>query len=470
MWWSLTPFHSVTNVMIITVCIYRFLYVKRFVFKILLGVAIVFSLSNFVCSFYPAWQVPAGYMLIALFIWICAGNLDAIKKLKLRDWIIVAATLALTVSVIIAVLRDRAEYIAAISATVYPGQRRDSGGFVTAVQSLFFEMQAFLYPFKTIENPSEASTFFALCPVSFFAGAYVWWKDKRSNLLILLLNLLTLAFLFYIAVGLPESLAGILLLDRTIPTRIAPFVALIQLIVLILTLSQNRMFPNKRWLGIASGIFVAAIHLFFCLYIAPGYMPLIYMILIAPLYVLGGYVLVTRCSKRLIYVFAAIVVALTLASSSYVNPVMKGTDVIYSKPAAQKILELVRENPEAKWITTGDFRNNGFMMACGAPTLTSVNYIPNLEMWEKLDPTGEHMEFYNRYHHIFCDLTTGKTEITSANVDAVGLKLSYDDLEKIGADYIFTVDMLDTSEGSPVEMIYSELGVQIYRVIGSDLR
>jgi hypothetical protein len=463
-WWSLTPFHSITNVMIVTVCIYRFLFAKRVAFKLFLGAAIVLSLSNFVCSFYPAWQVPAGYILLTLFVYLVTEHFDAVKRLKAGDWIIVAVALLITVSIVVAVLRDRADYIAAVSETVYPGQRRDTGRYWTAVQSLFFGMQSFLYPFKDVGNPSEGGTFFALCPLSFFAGAYVWWKDKRSNRLILLLNLLTLFFLFYIGIGLPDWLARALLIDRTITTRLAPFVALLQLIVLLSVLAQNQVLPRKKWVGIGSGLFTAAVHVVFCLWVYPAYMPFAYIALIVPLYVLGGYVMVVKSSRKSILFFVVIVVTLTLASSAYVNPIMKGTDAIYSKPAAVRIAELVRETPEAKWIATGEFRLNGFLMACGAPTLTSVNYIPNMGMWEKLDPTGAYAETYNRYHHIFCNLTTGKTKISLSAEDGVDLLLSYEDLRKIGADYVFTLEILETEPNAPLEQVYDEAGVRIYRV------
>ena len=42
----------------------------------------------FVVDLYPAWQVPAGYVYLALLIWIIIDNRDCLKNYRIKDWML----------------------------------------------------------------------------------------------------------------------------------------------------------------------------------------------------------------------------------------------------------------------------------------------------------------------------------------------------------------------------------------------
>jgi hypothetical protein len=482
----------------------------------LLGLVIALSLSNFICNLYPAWQVPGAYILLVMFVAVLACNPEAVKKLRWKEYAIVAGTLLFVASIVCANLLDRAAYIEAIGQTSYPGQRRDAGGY--ALDILFLNFQSFFYPFKEIENPCEPSGFFTVFPVSFLAGMYVWVKNKRANMMLLLLNVLSLFFLIYVTVGLPSAVARVTLMDYSMEERVVPMLAFAQMIVMIIVLNQNHLLPTKKWIGVAAGVCSVAVPLYVCLKRFPDYMTLKYTVLSSLIFFGVGYILCTQITdlgakemdgkgERCLFVwhrlktlrgkrdgkrkaltrtrsiwnvdqivrkavpaFEISMVLIMSVSSLFVHPLMKGLDVIYSKPVAKVIREIVAKAPDAKWVTPGNTENTGFLLACGVPTLNSVNYIPNWEMYEKLDPSGAYSNIYNRYHHISLSFTEGATSMMSKGPDRVVLALSYADFEKIGVSYIFSNGSLNSNENARLTTVYDEHGIYIYKVDYSSVR
>jgi hypothetical protein len=187
------------------------------------------------------------------------------------------------------------------------------------------------------------------------------------------------------------------------------------------------------------------------------------------IYFTGGCVLSVKCSKKILLFFQGAVIFSVLISSLLINPIMKGLDVIYSKPVANKIKEIVKNSPDAIWISSLEMTYPGFLVACGAPTLNSVNYIPNMEMWHKLDLGGKYEEIYNRYSHIVINLRIDPTEISLIQADLILLNLSFSDLEKLDIQYIFTPNFYESNEFVSLELLYSEYGTQIYKVLYPDV-
>ena len=105
-----------------------------------------------------------------------------------------------------------------------------------------------------------------------------------------------------------------------------------------------------------------------------------------------------------------------------------------------------------------------YMVACGAPTINSVNYVPNMEMWKKLDPAGADDEVYNRYAHINIELTNKETTMELAQTDFINLFLSYDDLEKLDVSYLYAPYPLKDQKNVSFKELYHERDVYLYQV------
>jgi hypothetical protein len=470
MWWSFSPSYYITNLLIIIVCFYYFLRIAHIIPKILLAFSAALAGAGFVCGFYPPWEVPFGYIFLVIFAYIIITNIDLIKKLMAKDWIIIISAFIFMLSVILVVIIERSDYIDAIGQTVYPGKRRNYGGGASPA-SFFYAFQSFLYPFINVGNPSELSSFFVIFPLSFFSGMYIWFIRKRDNVLILLLNILSFFFFYYITIGFPYWFGKVTFMNFATSSRIMPAFLFLQLIVMLLVINKNKLLLNNKLATIPAGAISVFLPVYFCLKNFPDYMTKIkiYIVLMSIIYFIGGCIMSVKCSKKVLIFFQVSVISIVFASSLVIHPIMKGLDVIYSKPAAIKIKEIVKNSPNAIWISSAELTYSGFLVACGAPTLNSVNYIPNMEMWHKLDPEGKYEEIYNRYSHIIINLTKDPTEISLIQADLVSVSLSFSALKKLDVQYIFTPAFYESNEFVSFELLYSEYGTQIYKVLYPDI-
>ena len=147
-----------------------------------------------------------------------------------------------------------------------------------------------------------------------------------------------------------------------------------------------------------------------------------------------------------------------------VHPVMKGLGVVYSKPFAKEVASIVENEPDARWVMLNDIVRPNFLIACGARTINSTNFIPNTGMWEKLE-LEEYEEIYNRYAHVAIELTEENSSMELIGMDAIRVKLNYNQLKDMDVDYIVSmVEVEDKAEVS-FDEIYNESGIIIYKVV-----
>jgi hypothetical protein len=175
-----------------------------------------------------------------------------------------------------------------------------------------------------------------------------------------------------------------------------------------------------------------------------------------------SYILITDSRKP--HNACAVLAAVLIVTGLSVNPVMCGVDAITSKPIAEEVQKLVAQDPDAKWIATGTIVNGDYLIALGAPTINSTNYIPNMELWETFDPSGEQEEIYNRYAHFGISLTDDETSMELRQTDVVWLNLSYAELDKLDVDYILSVAELDAGGQASLVKEYEHSGLYIYHV------
>ena len=162
-----------------------------------------------------------------------------------------------------------------------------------------------------------------------------------------------------------------------------------------------------------------------------------------------------------------VLIFIGLATGLAVNPVIRTTDVIYKKPICAKFAEIREQDPDALWLgdDTGIYLNN-YMVANGLRTIDSTNVYPNLELFEVL--LGENAEAqkqaYNRYEHMNINLTEDATHIELPAADNMLIWLNYQDIEKLGIDYIVAKnDINERGYAMNFEKIYEEDGLYIFK-------
>lgn len=459
LWWGFsTYFVSAPGTVI---CVYYFLKTHEFWKKNLLGLGMAVCFSCFILNLYPAWQVPLGYMFLAVGIWVLHENWSEIKKMRLKEWLIIVGAILLVLSFVGAYYYVAKEYIEAVSSTVYPGKRISTGSYL--LNKLFYYAQAPFYAYKEVGNASEAGVFFSLFPIPTIMAVYSFLK-KRDWLIGGLL-LAQIPMLVYVTVGFPEVVAQLSLFSHTMAARTIDIIGLIQIYFIIIILSREETVKLPIPIAVILGVMTAGISVKISNNYFPGYLNTI--LKIGMLCVITGacVCLMIRLSEKMKLCFLLSLIGLSLFTGIYVRPVTKGLSAIYSKPVAKEIKEICENDEDAKWVAIGDALS-AYSVACGAPTINSVNRYPNLKLWTKLDMKGEYEDVYNRYAHVDVQFTNEETSFELIYPDCMKLNLSYKDIRKTEVSYLLLAEEMDlTNEYVQFDEVYKEDGIAIYAIL-----
>ncbi len=466
LWWGFSPYMISAPGTI--VCIYYFLNKDKIWKKILCGIGIALCFSNFVVSLYPAWQVPLGYMFLAIGIWLLHDNWDKIKKLELKEWLILAGCILFMVSLVLSYFYTASEYINAIANTVYPGKRIDTGSF--NLGKLFYYVQSPFYAYQELTNPSEAGVFFSLFPIPTIMAAYCWVKEKKKDWLTAGLLLAQLPMIIYVSIGFSEVLAKLTLFSNSTTGRTVDIIGLIQVYFITIILSR---YENAKKLPIVVATVFAVITAGIGIYVSnhdfPNYLNRVQILVMFVVVTCVCVGLMINLNKKKKNILLLGFICISIVTGIYIRPVMKGLAAIYSKPVAHEIEKICETDKNAKWLTYGGGHVlSAYSVACGASTVNSVNMYPNLELWDKLDSDNKYESVYNRYAHINVTFTDKDTSFEEIQGDFIQINLSYKDIEETKATYLLVMGELnvDTDNGYVgFEKVYEENGTAIYHLL-----
>jgi len=462
MWWSYVNW--ILSAQAVLVFAYYFMQTDKRYKRILCGIGIAIFGANFVSNLYPAWQVPAGYLCMGILVWMLISNRSKLKAFKRFDWGILIGSLLFLASIIASYLLENREYMATMLNTVYPGKRVSCGGF--AIGKLFYYLQMLLYPFRDIGNSSEAGVFLSFFPIPMIMTLIMLIKKKGRDLLSVILLSISILLTIYCVIPLPKAVATALLLTYSMPERLVDIVGFIQIYLLVVCLSRFdgiKKIPSFFAWPIAIVSVEAAVY--YCHKAFPTYLSFMELLVIGNCFIVVCVLIMINKSKRIENALLTGLICVSLVSGICINPIQKGLDAIYSKPVSIEIQKVVHSDKSAKWITPDNISDSGFLVASGAPTINSVNYVPNFDLWKKLDPQGQYSDLYNRYAHIDIDLVSTPTSVVLIQADCLILSLSYQDMEKIGVKYIFTRTELVNNEYVSFKQIYNGYGCRIYEAV-----
>lgn len=464
LWWGIPSFLLYLHAGI--VMFYHFFVSDNKWVKAACAIGEPIAISNFICILYPAWQVPAGYVLLVFIGWILYENWEKIKHQQKSTWILFTVALVACICLTVAYCYSIVDKTAALSNTIYPGERVSTGGDVS--NKLFYYFQSFLYPFKDFGNPPEASVFCSLFPLPFISTLLYFAKKRKQKKNPLLIGLFSVGILYliYAYIGFPLWLSKLTFLSYSLSDRIADLISLISVYLLVLILSERQeMQWNFRW---SAGLLISAAIVGYSIYICrkdfSGYMSGLYIITVGVMLVFFGMSILSKINKHLLKGILISVIIVTTISGICVRPLQKGFDAVDSKPLAQKIREINSEDPDKKWLAVSeDFILPAFVLASGGATINSINDYPNLELWRQLDQSGQYNDIYNRYAHVLIEFCEEETSFELIQTDMIKIWLSYSDLSVTRAKYIVSDYRLEADNQYVVfEEIYDEAGVYIY--------
>lgn len=457
LWWSNVSW--IMSAQGVFVCIYYFLQSEKHWKRVLLILGMAVFGSNFITELYPAWQVPVGYLFLTLIIWMLIDNRKRVKALKKWDWVIVAAGLACMAVVCVSSLWESKGYINTIMHTAYPGRRSSSGGY--AMDKLFGDLKVWSTSLSGIKNMSYEGVFLSFYPLPSLISIYLLVKKKCKDGLLLSLMAVSLILTVYCTVGFPDFLAQATLLSYSIPYRACDVVGFIEVYLLILCLCRlEDMKRPKLIISIPAMILLGVVSAFLC----AGKMTSLPELGLAAAALLCAAILFSDIGEKYRRGAAICLIAVSVACGACVLPLSKGIGVMNAKPVSREI-RMLNEDGTKRWITVNSYLSGNFLAANGAPAVTSINFTPNYELWSAIDPDGNYKYVYDRYAHCQIRFCQEDTHFVLEGTDRFVLYLSYKDIYKFDADYIFCTCKLEDNPYIHFEQIYYEGGVYIYKPV-----
>lgn len=459
-WFSQMEFIWITPMFLVGV--YYFWKEKSSWKRMLWGGIVAISAARFVVMLYPAFQIPVGLFILMVFVSFTYRNLEQIKAFRKADWLIFAITVLFSISIIGYTLYDMKDYILAIQNTVYPGARVSTGGM--RIQNIFNYIQSIKYPYIDVGNATEKSTIMNFFPIPILASIVLFVRKKKIDKLMLTFILYCVFILIYTTIGIPTFLAKITLFSMTTDIRAVQIIAYIQVFLLTYVISEQKKESYITWY---EGSVMAVITVFLSLWqlnlYDEKYNSGKYMLCAGIVLGVVGFFLIYQQNKRLSKIAICIVIAVTLMIGVPVNPINKGLGSIYDKPVEKEVRKLVKKDPTAVWLAVASYPS--VLVANGARTINSVNYMPNMKFWESFSKNETITpDIYNRYAYLDVSLVQGDSVLSLYQPDVLHLDLSYRDLKKKNIKYIQTLDELKLSPLWKIKQIYNDSNAYIYEI------
>lgn len=469
LWWDNCLFILYGGAALLT--IYNFIKNKNIVARLMLSVLLGYIATCYILIMYPAWMIPYAYLFVMIFIWMLIDNKKDIKWKDLLYLIPTAITCAITFFPLYFGAKDVFEIV---SNTVYPGNRVWYGGGNWKL--LYTYISQMFYPYISIGNPCEYSQYISLFPIPLFMGMYYLIKNKLKNKKIDWFLLLTAIFSILMTIWcsfrLPEFISNITFMKLATGDRAQLSISLASIFMFIYIISRYESDKKEKILSIDNVIkfliatLITAVVLWISVTAINAAFPncirakmnLVSVVVFVPIF----YFLIKN-TKKTNFILTLMLIFVTAVSSFLIMPITKGLSIIFEKPFAKEIQSLVKENKEAKFLAVEDGAIlSNYILANGAKTISSTNFVPNLDLWHKFDFERRKEDIYNRYAHIFVHLVDNNTSFELIQTDIIRLNLYYPDICKTGANYLVSKNKLEEQDEF-YSLIYNEGDIYIYK-------
>ena len=410
--------------------------------------ALIWIAVSYATGLYPPYQVPMAYLFFFLLLGYVVNERKTVFPLKAVPLKLVSMGAAVAVAGLVAYLfkSDVEETIKAVTSTVYPGKRSETGGtgfianWYSEYYSWFWSDQK--HP-KGWLNICELSHYLNFAPVIIPLTVALFAFTRRIDWMLVGAMLFVVLMWLWIEVGYPEFIAKATLMSM-VPTRrgqIPMGVGGIVLLFLYLAairdwkLTPGGILPTAvpRWFTPVAAVGIVA----FVLYTASvniddsegmlradqTFIPALFFI------GMNGLLLFTLNIQYRISIFCAGIV-LFLLPNLKANPLSKGLTPLTENAVYQAIKPMVDKDPNARWVVNGSQFLAYMVTATGAKQITGVKYIPNRkQIFNVLDPTAKRDSAYNRYAHV-----TFQTYINGAQGDTTIIAQQFEDGYIIAGD------------------------------------
>lgn len=477
-WWQC--YNIFTWGMLAIVLFDKFMLTKKFSTKILCSIGIFISGISYIFYFYPTWQVPYGYIYLAVLIWVVIKNWKEYKINEKDILLIIAIILAIGAILGIYFVKS-ADALKLITGTDYPGKRFETGG--KEIKTIFSYVYSIIFPYKidTIGNPCELSSMISFYPIPMLIALIYLVrniKTKKHFSFLIPMLIISIVYSIFMVFGVNEMFAKITLLYMTPAGRLAVPLGFSQILLIVYMLGNftkdDIILKNeiiKKAGTVLASILIMYIALKTDMNILQNHPMYIYICGLILVY--GIYQIVNineeKNKKRLIM----LLIPVAILTGATVHPIQKGISVLTDKPVAKKTQEIVSQDKENNlWICDStNFMTNNYLLASGAKIINSTNLYTNFDLYktvlgEEESQKPEVRYVYNRYSHINMEITEDKNDIELVQQDSIKISLTSEKIRELGVKYILTTRDLDQFDTEDVkyQKIYDEDGMIIYHV------
>ena len=456
----------------------KFMNVEKKWQKYLVALGVLVSGLSYVFVFYPAWQLPFGYVFLALTIWLLIKNVKyGNYKFNVHDIVVILVTIIIMGLIMIRWYTLSKDTLALEMNTDYPGSRQEIGGGSLNIYSYFYNI---FFPNEEFINPCEFSGMLSLFPVPLYLGLIYVFRNKRDFHFWVPMLLVTSFLGIWCTRGFPAWLANITKMSMSTAGRASIPLGTAS-IYLLVYLMGNFEHGKDKLLNKKVATVLAVLCTLFIAYKAHStiaykeefhYLDKFKMFFAGELFLVINLGICNIEDKRFLKIGCAFLVITALMSGLTVNPVMSTVNVFYEKPVAKKMQEIKQSNPDAIWAFNDDgWYCNDYPLASGIRTINSTQLYPNFDLYKKLlgeEKAAEKREIYNRYCHINFVITDDESDVELLYADNIRLNVNYNDLEKLDVKYIISFDDLSLEDfGSHFNKIYDEDKIYIFEYVNN---
>lgn len=451
-WWFMQHLGDVVYfTLLILVAVYHYFKSQTLIKKIGFASLIASGLIGFTLVIYPAFQVPFFYLILAFTL---VMFYDAIKKKQVhkRDWLIIALTVFLSLSVIGLTVYQSFEAIKASLSTVYPGHRVSSGDEVGLNQVSDFFLNLML-PFKipSFANQVELSSSFHFLYIMVFFLPFLWKKkDFKTDKLGLLLVVFSLILFVYAVIGVPRIVSTLTLFSYVTASRAwqaMSVIAVFASIWFIGFISEKTIKPIFLSLMVIPFLFFLYRILTDTTYDA--YTGVKFLVVVFCIYALATTLMLTKKNG----LFYLLILGLTFFSGVTVNPLVKGIGIIEKSSLSQKVKQIAKTNKDAVWVSDATNLYN-YLAMFDVETLDGVRFYPDTKLMSKIDSNHQYEDVWNRYSHLHYTLVDEKTKMSLLAPDSIAIDLNIKQLKSLKVKYILSSRPLTSLFGTQFKQVY----------------
>lgn len=449
-----------------------YMHAKKYSVRFLCALGFVLCGGAYLLSIYPAWQVPFFYVFAALIVWLIFEKRKECMFCLRKDLPIILGSFLLLGIAVGAILLRSMDTIKAVSGSVYPGSRMETGGDAGAGIFLRYPGNLFL-PFTLYQlpsNQSEMSAFFDLFPMGILLSLLVFFKEKTKDKLLLILFIVQLFLSTYVLLGFPAMLSKLTLLNNSQAVRAFMAVGFINILLLIRSLALAKD-NRKVYIALPLSAVLAAVTAYGSKRFQYGeYLNTLFLLVTAAiLFVLFASALLYR-RKYMNRVFCISICLVMLLAGAFINPIRKGTKFLEENRLARAVQQIQKEDG-GLWLAADSdlFCDGNFLAMNGAPAVNATHTYPDFTLWHALDDEGAFEDIYNRYAHVLVDIVIEEpTTFVLIQPDVVKIRLNVEDISLLKVDYILSPADL-TALNSPecsFTLLFSEESIsrKIYKV------